>query len=215
MMPTIKTKNGDYHFEPVHLYHGRKKIDKKVALENLFDTADMLEKRGIQYGLIYGTLLGAFRDGDFIEWDEDVDLFVLDEDRQNFLGALFEFKEKNLQVVRYAGDFLSLMRGDDYIDLYFFRKSLFGKRACGSDVLDEKYFTDFQTIDFRGRNIPCLGRTEEFLIQVYGHDWRTPLPNKPADARGKVAKLKGVLRPYIPKILLGHLRVFKSIFRVR
>lgn len=214
MIQTIKTKSGNYHFEPID-FHGRKEIDKKVALENLFDIADVLEKHSIRYGLIYGTLLGAFRDGDFIEWDTDVDLFVLDEDRQTFLRALFEFKEENLQVVRYVEDLISLMRDDDYVDLYFFSKSFFGKRVCGSDVLDEKFFMDFQMIDFHGRKIPCLGWTEEFLVNVYGQDWQMPIPNKPADARGKATKLKDFLRPHIPKILLSYFRAFKSIFRVR
>lgn len=37
---------------------------------------EIFEKIGINYSLAYGTLLGAYREGDIIPWDHDIDLFV-------------------------------------------------------------------------------------------------------------------------------------------
>ncbi len=42
--------------------------------------ADRLEESGLWYALIYGSLLGAARGGDVIEWDYDFDILMRPED---------------------------------------------------------------------------------------------------------------------------------------
>ena len=68
----------------------------------LGELASVLERNKIQYWLDFGTLLGAFRNGEFIPWDDDVDLSI---DSQSFdklisvveeeLGHLFTVKVQN------------------------------------------------------------------------------------------------------------------------
>jgi len=50
--------------------------DKPQAIELLRQTVAMLNECGITYFLISGTLLGPVRHGDFIPWDDDMDLIV-------------------------------------------------------------------------------------------------------------------------------------------
>ena len=77
-----------FEYDPVKLYHGRKFINKKIAQENLGILNDVLSTTNITYGIIFGTLLGAIRDGDFIDHDEDVDFYVLEEFKLDFLRLL-------------------------------------------------------------------------------------------------------------------------------
>jgi len=51
------------------------------ARENLIATHELLSQTEVRWGIIFGTLLGAVRESDLIEHDEDTDIFVLAEDK--------------------------------------------------------------------------------------------------------------------------------------
>lgn len=196
-MEQIKTNLGVYEYKPILLYYGRKILNKNQSKENLFLVADVLDKFKIRYGLIYGTLLGAIRDGDFIDWDEDIDIFVLNEDRVLFLSLLFDLRVLGFEVARYSNDLLSLIREDDYIDFYFFRKTFLG-RACGPDKLPHKFFKALGTISFLGRNFPTIGHQISFLEHAYGQNWATPIKNKPAEVKSNWTKFKQLIKRFLP-----------------
>ena len=73
-MPRIKTTNGYIRYTTHPIYPGIKRIDKKLATENLLLLKDILERNQIAYVLIAGTLLGVVRENDFIDHDEDIDI---------------------------------------------------------------------------------------------------------------------------------------------
>ena len=84
-MAVIKTSKGDFHFKPQIVYLGIKQIDKKIAFDNLKVVAEIMNKSDLKWGPVYGTLLGIIRDNDFITWDEDIDLFILEEDKASYI----------------------------------------------------------------------------------------------------------------------------------
>ena len=176
MTQTIKTKKGYYHFEPVNLYHGRKKLDKNVARENLLITRKILNKSKIGWGLIFGTLLGAIREEDFIDHDEDVDLFILDEDRERLIELIFEFEEYGFSVARYSGSIMSIIRNNEYIDFYFFKRSILGRRS-GEYFLPKIFFSKNSNITFLGAKFPTVYKPKDCLSLFYGKDWRVPKSN--------------------------------------
>lgn len=58
----------------------------------------VLEKNGIRYFLSWGSLLGAMRHGDFIPWDDDLDLSIDGEDYERAVELLREHLPKDMIV---------------------------------------------------------------------------------------------------------------------
>lgn len=183
MTQEIKTDRGIYSFEEIELYAGKKKLNREIAKKNLLDFKKVLDTLDVRYGLMYGTLLGAVREGNFIVHDEDIDLFVLIEDRSKVLNALFEIEKLGFKVARYKyGDLLSIIRDDEYIDMYFFRKYLGTKRRIHDNLVDAKYLEHTETIAFLGEDFPVPGNPKQLLEVMYGKDWRIPnIDSKPSN----------------------------------
>ena len=51
---------------------------KDEALRLLKDADEILTASGVDYCLMFGTLLGLLRHGDFIPWDDDLDIIIFD-----------------------------------------------------------------------------------------------------------------------------------------
>jgi LicD family protein len=52
--------------------------EKELALQHLRDADEILTSEGVDYCLMFGTLLGLLRHGDFIPWDDDLDIIIFD-----------------------------------------------------------------------------------------------------------------------------------------
>ena len=184
-----------FEYTPVHLYYGRKQLDSEVARENLFLLNEVLASTNIVYGLIFGTLLGAIREGQFIAHDEDIDLYVLDEYKSDVIRLLPELKEKGLKLVRVNNDELSLMRNDEYIDIYFFKQSkkFFSRRKR---VHNENYsiranlLEETMQFTFLNMIVPVPSNPEYLLKKIYGGNWRTPIQGRPALPNSLVSRVK-------------------------
>lgn len=212
MKSYITTSFGQYEYEPIKLYYGRKVIAIDQATENLILFKKTMDKYNIPFGIIYGTLLGAVRNNNFIEYDEDTDVFVLDEYRKEFLDLLFSFRDVGFQVARYDVDLLSLIRNDDYIDIYFFKRGTLGRRICGDDTIPQSFFDVPEKINFLGQQFSTVSDYTAFLERAYGKDWRTPKKNAPAQVKGVAYYFKSPMRKCLSmvkyilrKILPGHI----------
>lgn len=181
MIKKISTKKGVITFEEKAPISGTKRLNIEIAKENLLDLKKILDFYSIKFGLIYGTLLGAIREGNFIKHDEDIDLFMLDEHKENLLSALKEILDCGFQVLRYDEKLLSIARNEEYIDFYFFRKSSFGIRKCEVGLKAKARYLE-QTKDylFLGEVFQIPMDSELFLIDLYGKNWKTPIKNTAA-----------------------------------
>ena len=119
-MPKIKLTNGVYQYKTIPIFEGVKRINKEIAFKNLCILKNELDQYGIEFQITFGTLLGAIREKDFIEHDEDIDLLVLGEKKQQLFDLLPELRKIGFEVARYdRRDLLSLIKDGEYIDFYF------------------------------------------------------------------------------------------------
>jgi lipopolysaccharide cholinephosphotransferase len=207
-MQTIVTSKGIYKFEPIPLYYGRKLINKEVSKKNLLSFKVLLDLHDVKFGIIYGTLLGAIRDEDFIEHDEDTDTYVLERDRERVLALLFELQKIGFEVARYENSLLSLIRGDDYIDIYFFKKNIFNTYVCNGYIVQSKYMNKFSTISFLGKTFNTLYNPIFFLEKIYGKDWRIPKKGCNAQTYQGFENIIKILKVCLPKRVVKKLKLF-------
>lgn len=174
-MPKIHTPLGIITYKTVPLYPGVKKINKDTALENLTILKEILDSHGIVFLLTFGTLLGAVREHDFIEHDEDIDIALKEEQRNQFLSLLPELFNIGFELVRYDRNGLySLMRNSEYIDFYFYKPYKNGQRICGGSILLEKFFGNPSELEFQGLKFFTHSNYIDFLKFVYGDSWTIP-----------------------------------------
>jgi lipopolysaccharide cholinephosphotransferase len=143
--------------------------------------------------------LGAFREKDFITHDDDVDIFVYDEDRKILIDLLYDFKNYGFEVVRYEKDsLLSIMRNNEQIDFYLFKKTLFGRR-CLDYYIPKIYFKRIGKIKFFNKYFPTVDKINQYLIFQYGKDWKVPKKN--AYVKPNI-QWKKILKKIIPSTIL-------------
>ena len=199
-MECISTSNGPYEFAAVQLSRGRGALDSEASKANLLLLQQVFDEREIPFGIIYGTLLGAVREGAFIPWDEDVDVFLLDEHRSAFFDALHDLRAAGLDLVRSDGDLYSLMRGDDYIDVYVFRRCG-NRRMCNEDTVAARHLENSDWLSFLGSRFRVPSSPESFLRSVYGKDWRTPKRDAPARPWSLGKRIREGLKVYFPVLV--------------
>jgi phosphorylcholine metabolism protein LicD len=155
-------------------------IDREVCKNNLLDFKKVLDRAGVEFGLIYGTLLGAVREGNFIEHDEDVDVYIKESELDKLLALLFDLRQCGFEVARYyqRRGLLSFIRDNDYIDVYVFWRMESGRWRRTSDAsLPASSLDSHDLINFLGVQFRTLKDHKSFLDLVYGTDWATPKKN--------------------------------------
>lgn len=189
-MKQVKTNNGVYEFNEIEFVNGIKKIDRVIAKENLLALKKCLDSNGIKFGLIYGTLLGAIRENNFIEHDEDTDIFMLAEDKEELINVLFELRNIGFEVGRHTEKLTSLIRNGEYIDIYSFQKKSENTRECDGYIINSDFLENLDEYEFLGEFFNIPKDAEKLLVHLYGKDWKIPQENKPASNYGIYLRIK-------------------------
>jgi len=212
MKKTIITKNGVITYEEKLPSSGVKTLNIEIAKKNLLDIKKILDSHSIKFGLIYGTLLGAIRENNFIEHDEDIDLFMLDEHKENLLAILQEIVDSGFDIIRYDGKLISITRENEYIDFYFFRKSNFIYRKCEVGLVAKaKYLENTVDYSFLGEIFQVPKQVESFLVDLYGKNWRIPIKNDPSMNHNKYIIFRERIRKTFPSLFSIISKIKKSI----
>jgi hypothetical protein len=164
-------------------YVNKSEYDFTARTKNLLDVKEILDTVGITFWLTNGTILAAYREHDWIKWDDDVDLDVYEEDlrpnynilRNKFLKSDFIVRGINIKY----GCKMSLFRGKEktalrglYLDPKFKNNKY---RLRKRYKYPRKFYEKFETIEFKNNIFRCPSPVEEFLIYVYGENWKIPM----------------------------------------
>ena len=165
---------------------------KEQAVQNLKDFHWAAGQLGLDFCLMDGTLLGAYRDGDFCPGDEDdLDVGVLDKDYHKVdalvaMLAPFRFERWKNLVFRGRVEGFGLRRGESHFDVIRVnhhpqRPECYnlgrGPNGLLAFVYPSKHHDAFEEIQLHGLTFKIPADPEGFLTARYG-DWRTPI-NRP------------------------------------
>lgn len=204
-MPKIETNRGVIKYKTRPIFLGVKKIDKEQATENLLLLKEVLDKKNLKFGLIAGTLLGAVREKDFIEHDEDIDIFFMQEDKELLMDSLHDLIAVGFEIARYDGsELMSIIRKGEYIDLYIFHKDIENVRNCSGWCVPEYFLTETTLLEFKGAMFVVPKEYEEFLIYEYGENWKTPIQYVSFDMsplKRKLLESKEYIKEHMPRAL--------------
>lgn len=176
-MNYIKTTKGRFPYKKKFIYLGIKRIDKEVSFENLKDIISVMNSHKVRVSPACGTLLGIIREGDFIDWDEDIDLNILMEDIDKFKDCLWDLKDKGFHLFRYdrCGHLYSVTRNGEFVDFYIMEKiSPEIRTNMGPDFVLDKHLVNLRDWNFKGLTIQVPKEYESYLELMFG-DWKTPV----------------------------------------
>jgi phosphorylcholine metabolism protein LicD len=185
----------------------------EVAQKMLKDVTDIFDKHGVRYWLDFGTLLGIVREGRILPWDDDMDISIFEDDRQKVHDVVMpEIKKLNYRTysrlhmdendeILKNGDFRTFkvrnyrwkfFKGYVKIDIFvmyekdgFLYWREFGKRHR----LPIKLISEFDTIEFNGKNYTKPKDTDAYLTYHYG-DWRVAIENYDSEVDGLKTVIK-------------------------
>lgn len=186
----------------IKLLNKQREMFHSGCLELLFLVDDLLTEASIPYWLNYGTLLGAYRDDDFIPHDYDLDIGLMMEYYQRVKDIMIE-KGLNLvfeahmggswdkpDVVEYRFEYLGT-----FIDFNYYTTKEGGMVHTYDFVLLKDYnykenkgkrnpilvegvtspLAGLKRIVFKGRSFNIPSNTEDYLVANYGPSWRVPV----------------------------------------
>jgi len=171
----------------------------------LKEVKEVLNRAGITFWPDWGTLLGFYREGDFIEFDPDIDLGVKREEQDKIREVIGELENIGKVITRvdiaethYLAGY-KIYRDDFWIDIAFYWN-------CNGEwitpisewpkvmVFKEEFFNNLIDMEIKGVRFKVPEKTEEYLIAHYGKDWRIPDENQTLHTMPNVISIKPYLK---------------------
>ena len=193
-MNEINTINGIYKYQEIKFENGTKRINREISKENLLLLKKCFDAANVNFGLIYGTLLGAVREKNFIEHDEDTDVFVLYEDREKIFNLLFQLRELGFDVGRLNNELMSIIKDGEYIDIYFYKIKNSKTRECDGYVIESNILENLEDYPFLGHTFKVPKNPKKLLTLLYGKNWMIVDKNAKAQNYGLYLRIKFFIR---------------------
>jgi len=157
-----------------------KRMNQAVARENLLLIRKAFQKHVTTFWLMYGTLLGCVREGNFIPHDKDIDIGVYAKELDSIFATLLTLRNFGFDIVRAESDdsYLTVQKNNISTDIYVMTRDNDGWHW--GDIQENDYFTILDTIPFLGHTFLGPHPIVDFLVDHYGPDWKKPKSNAQA-----------------------------------
>ena len=166
---------------------------RKQSYGNLLAFKYALDNLKVPFALAHGTLLGAYRDGDFLPGDEmDVDISINEEYLDRIPEIFIELEKVGLHRKKYwvyKNKFRcgSVIKGKTFIDiLVFFKKGNEVYHIGPKKPISNKEYTAFvypahcfkkyEKLSFGAMEFNIPQNVEDFFVARYGKNWREKKP---------------------------------------
>mgnify|MGYP006282747293 CR=1 FL=1 len=148
----------------------------------------MFDYHNVSFWITDGTLLGYYRENDFINHDHDMDIAVFIDDWKDEI--LVDLKRKEFKLLYIYGDKscgleYTLLKNNIRTDIFFFYKENNYYWHAAWDISKIKSFLNMikylyepfklKEIKFKNINLKIPENTEKYIIQKYGKNWKTPI----------------------------------------
>ena len=191
------------HFKPLN----RKKATK--VLKRIYD---LLENKGINPKICYGTLLGAIREKQLIETDGDIDLIIMKE-HQKKAERIIKRKIKTEEFLC-EDDIIKIKYLETPIDIYCLTQNgidTFLSRYTWRHGYKKRFIELIYLIDnnshvtINNKAYMTLNYPIEWIERTYGKDWKTPQLKK-----GNTWTLTTKIRYFLTEYRQYKIREFKK-----
>lgn len=163
-------------------------IDKENALQNLHELNEIFTKHNIKYWIQDGTLLGFYRDKNFIKHDNDIDIGISWKDFTH--NVMFNILDSGFDLNAVSGlveDSLvvNIIKRNINIDFYFYYDKdddeFYHSALVKPPYVDGRYRVDYSYKKFNVKeieflNCKCFAPDDilYFIETKYGKHWKTP-----------------------------------------
>jgi len=161
-----------------HLVEGGR--SRKELLQCLETGCQVLEELGVDYCVAGGTLLGLFRDGEFLPKEHDIDIYIYSE---KYIFEIIRKMPFDVMVVAtndLIGAFTQLCfldrRSNTFFDIWIYRDEdeyMVSHMWTGTFRLPKSIIQNRTTLNVDGREYP-VPEPEEYCCYWYGKDYRKP-----------------------------------------
>ena len=169
-------------------YKSNSGMNRSTGAKILSEFDDILEDENIPYYLSCGTVLGFYRDGDFIPWDDEIDIDIMSEVMMPKFELLKEIFVKNGFIVRdtYRGKNSKMGIFKEGIKIAMASLSLENEyRIFSNQKIPCKLYENVYKFEYNKKEFNMPSPPEEYLTWYYG-DWKTTV--KSYDPNSYVSK---------------------------
>ena len=178
-MSILLTSRGSIRYKNKVLYLGDKVINPMKMYKGLVILTASLDKTGMSWGPAFGTLIGIVRNGDFLPWIPNFDLYILKEDEERFKDALWNLLGAGFNLARHErrGLYYLEYEGEFYKVFVLHKISAEIRHTGGSDFIHEKYIQNTVKWDFKDISLNVPQDLDEYLTFQYD-EWIVPKQTK-------------------------------------
>jgi hypothetical protein len=166
----------------------KKTIDQLIELYDKVMTFFNADNCGVNFILFYGSLLGYHRNGQFIQFDDDIDVIVPRTCREKLLQYIDTITPNKLNTIRVTlnnNDILQLCIMDEGVenkigpfDIYFYDEPANSNDILiiwdGNLLFKRCDIFPLRCIIFNGHPIFIPNNPGAILLDLYGRDWNVP-----------------------------------------